>query len=289
MKPNNRSLSQVLALLSLVVLCGGCGDPLVDVQAIEKPRILGARLVSADNSSALILEAETEIELLIADPGGVRTARLAYQFCEAADSMRGVPYCDGQILSEGEIDTATGPIFVRGEAGLAAGRRLALIGVACLESEPLLTADPIDWACSGEDTALSLSFNTSVAANSVPNRNPNLAKASAQLADLPLDLDFQPGRAACTPEGPSAEREGEYKVTFVLGDDARETDEEVQVSHFSTRGLFERPFSFIEKDQPAELEVTWKAPSSAGAAQMLFVVRDGRGGVSWLGTDVCVN
>jgi hypothetical protein len=42
-------------------------------------------------------------------------------------------------------------------------------------------------------------------------------------------------------------------------------------------------------DSELTAKLTWKAPTSAGPAYFYFVVRDMRGGVSWLERSVCVN
>jgi hypothetical protein len=91
-----------------------------------------------------------------------------------------------------------------------------------------------------------------------------------------------------------------HSISITLPEAAREEHrlaiqglvlESLQISHFSDAGLLERRFSNVAPDSESlENQLDWSAPaeaSSADSARFYFVVRDLRGGLSWLERSVC--
>lgn len=279
-------MSRVAAVAALMLLAG-CEDPLKVAQVLEEPRILGVRLAGPDDRATLEPGQTAELEVLLAGPEGRVGARLAYQLCEAAASERGVPYCAAEPFAQATVDFDGTPLAVDVPAELEPAVRLALLGIACLEGEPELAADPLDWSCSGGDAGLRFSFDAESRATEVGNLNPDLSELSLSISGIALSAAA--GSAACERGTAVLLAEATHDVRIALGERAREPQESLQLSHFSTDGRFERQYSFVAVEQPPEVTLTWRAPAAGTALQQYLVVRDGRGGTSWLGFNVCAD
>jgi hypothetical protein len=84
------------------------------------------------------------------------------------------------------------------------------------------------------------------------------------------------------------ETRSKHELTIELGESARELGESIQLSHFSTAGLLDRPFTFFDLDQPLATSIEWDAPTASRPVKHYLVIRDGRGGVSFASFSVCV-
>jgi hypothetical protein len=276
------------SLIALVVLLSlGCEDPLKVAQVLEEPRILGVRLTAAGAQSSLEPGQDAELELLLAGPEGRVAARLAYQLCEAAESERGVPFCMGAALVEGIVALDGSPIALAIPAELEPGTPLALLGIACLAAEPRLTGDPLDWSCSDGEPGLRFSFDAHTSSPDAVNLNPDLSGVSLTISGVPVRPSA--GQGVDCEGAPIVAADIEHEVTFELGEDAREARESLQLSHFSSRGRFERHYSFVAPEQQPEARLSWRAPSAGTTLEQHLVVRDGRGGVSWLSFSLCTD
>lgn len=265
-----------------------CSEPLKEPQQIQDPRVLGVRFSNAADESVVVPGEGSEIEVLFTGPEGPQSGRIAYQLCEAADSSRGVPFCSGATYLEGVSEDTASPLFLAPRDELEEAQRLAFLGMICLGSAPSLAPEPLDWSCSGSEEGYRLSFDGTTAGQDAPNQNPNLSQVSLEIADFPLPSDLLNDEASCSDSVPVVAANSENDVLIQLGADSREVGEELQLSHFSTKGLFERPYSFIEPDADPTTVVSWLAPGQSGPTKQYLVVRDGRGGVSWLSFSVCV-
>jgi hypothetical protein len=140
------------------------------------------------------------------------------------------------------------------------------------------------------------------------NHHPTLADALVEI-DGAAWLAPADAAASCAATAPSAElpqftaRSGDHRIVIALSGDDRDPlvdstgllppFENLQLSHFSTAGLLERPFSVIDGGaQRLDVQVTWTAPNSAPEGGLLtrfyFVVRDLRGGVDWIVRQACI-
>lgn len=281
--------------LVLLLPLWSCADALKDAQTLEEPRVLGVRLATADDQASPPPGQDAAFEVLLAGPGGTLDARLAYQLCRAESSTRGVPFCAGPALAEGTVplDGTSIPLAIPGD--LASGAPLALLAVACLTSEPRLNKEPLDWRCAGDEPALRFSFDARAGGSDFSNRNPDLAELTVSLDGSDVALDELRAPASCDGDAPTIGANAIHRVAISLGASAREPNdgssdtalEALQLSHFSTGGSFERQFSFVDADQPAEAALTWRAPAAGVPVKQYLVVRDGRGGVSWTSWSVC--
>lgn len=274
------------AILLPLGLLLSCEDPLKPAQRIDEARVLAARVSTATDDASLVPGEGAEAEALLAGPEGPLTARLAYRVCPAAESQRGVPYCAGDVIAAGTIDAA-GPVAFELPPTLEGGARLALLGAACLDGEPALSDAPLDWSCSGGAEPLGFTFDA-YTLDATPQANPDLAGLSVKLAQTSVELSPASAAATCDAGAPELAAGETHVVELELGDGAREPRETLQLSHFSTRGDFERHFSFVEPEQEPRISLTWKAPNEAGPVKQYLVVRDGRGGVSWATWNFCV-
>jgi hypothetical protein len=286
-----RSVSGVVFLL----LAGACEDPLKDAQRLEEPRVIGVRVSTESGYASLEAGTPAAVEVLLAGPEGPLDARLAFELCEAADSDRGVPYCARTAFVTRTVETLREPIVVDVPAEVPFGARLALLGVACPSGEPALAGTPLEWHCGGDGTPLRLSFDASVRTQRFTHRNPDLSELLLGIGGVPVPLDDPHAAPACdgrTPEVPAATR---HHVVWHVGAAAREPgdgsetfrDESLQLSHFSSAGRFERSLSFIDEVEEPVVSLDWDAPEAGVPVKLYLVVRDGRGGVSWVSASVC--
>jgi hypothetical protein len=273
-------------LLSLL-LTSACEDPLKHGQRLEEPRVLGARVVSETGEASLTPGAGATVELLAAGPEGPIDARLAFEFCEAAASDRGVPYCARPAFAEGVVDTLSVPIAVSVPEDVPVGARLAFLGAACEAGNPVLDGAPLGWSCSADREPLRLSFDAYTRTQSFGHQNPDLSGLLLEIAGGEIPLDDPRSPPSCSGGVPSVAARAEERVRWHLGESARETGESLQISHFSTAGHFERQQSFVDELEEPEVGLAWETPAAEVAAKLYLVVRDGRGGVSWATASVC--
>lgn len=275
------------AILLIFGLLLGCEDPLKPAQRIDDPRVLAARVSGADGSANLAPGEVAQAEVLLAGPEGPLMARLAYRVCAAASSQRGVPYCADEPFADGKAASSAEALPFKVPATLASGVRLALLGAVCLDGEPELGDAPLDWSCSSGAQPLGFSFDA-YTLSSAPQANPDLTTLTVEVAHNRVDLSPASSAATCETAAADVAVGEQHVVQIELGEAAREANETLQISHFSTRGDFERHFSFVEPGQEPRFSLTWTAPSEAGPVKQYLVVRDGRGGVSWVTWNVCV-
>lgn len=277
-----------MAGVCLAALLGGCGDPLKDAQRIEESRVLAVQIEGPGGTATPSAGEDATVRFLLAGPDGPEPAQVAYRVCEAADSARGVPYCVGDTLAEGVLRAGSSvpeldftlPLDATPES------RLAVLGVVCVKGDPSLGIDPEDFTCSGGNRPLRLSFDAYVG-GSERNRNPDLSQLSVVISGQAVSLSDPDAHPSCD-EGTVMVGAGEsHQVVVSLGSESREDDEWLQVSHFATRGKFERQYTVIEPGESASATLDWKAPDVGVASAHYLVVRDGLGGVAFATWHVC--
>jgi hypothetical protein len=135
--------------------------------------------------------------------------------------------------------------------------------------------------------------------DSASNENPDLGPAR-----LLLDGDlWQADSQDCDEAGVlGVDADGAaHVIELELTEEAREPQdrfldgvsvETLQISHFATAGLLERRFSSVSPDSDDFVQhLSWSAPSDEDGPDRVgfyFVVRDQRGGASWLTRTVCI-
>jgi hypothetical protein len=280
----NRASCHLCAALCLT----GCDDPLKPAELIEEARVLGVRVSTAEGAASLPPAATARAEVLLADAEGPLTARLAYRLCVAADSQRGVPRCVGASIAEGVADRGADGVDFQLPASLAADQRLALLGVGCTQSEPALAEAPLDWACSGGEPPLGFSFDVWSQSPELQNQNPNLDELRVTVAGALVPHEDPQVPPSCEPSAVELSAGETHRLELELGESVREDGEALQLSHFSTRGDYERHYSFVSAGARPTIALSWKAPRESTPVKQYLVVRDGRGGVGWAAWSFCV-
>src|SRR5688572_10849368 len=226
--------------------------------------------------------------------------------CVAESSAFGVPFCRDEPLTSVEQSepSATAPSIaftVPDAETLGDAKKLAVLAIFCDSGTVELGNDLESTTCSGAAIVQKASFDVILAGDETTNDNPNLA-------DAVLEIDGEPWAAGSdtvdcsSDDAPRLPADGqEHQVTLAMGEDVREVKpaeldeveaESLQISHLSTLGEFDHRFSGVEpEDTNLTVAVPWKAPGeldSATPASFYFVVRDDRGGVSWLARTLCI-
>jgi hypothetical protein len=273
-------------LLGFALTTLACEDALEPAQRIDQPRVLGVRVSTERGEASLVPGKPANLEFLLAGPDGPQPARIAYRFCEAASSERGVPYCEQEPWAEGVANVVDGPVALDVPAALGPGLRLALLGVACAEGEPTLADASLDHGCSGNADPLRFSFDAWTLENA-PQLNPDLTGLVVTLGDENVHSSGADAAPTCDDATPALEAAQSHTLSIELGAAAAPANE-LQISLFSTRGKLERQFSFVAAEQEPRVVMTWQAPAEAGPVKQYLVARDGAGGVSWATWNVCV-
>lgn len=283
------------SLLPALLMLSACEDPLKEAQRLQEPRVLGVRLSSGDDRAELSPEAPAQLEFLLAGPAGpVAEARVAYALCVAADTERGVPRCSREPFASGSAELDGGAIAFDAPAGIAAGTRLALLGVICLRSEPELASSPLDWRCSDGGEPLRLSFDARMAGEELANRNPDLSALSIRVGGVAIPPEAAGVTPGCGAGATTLDRQQASSIEVELGELAREpargafAGESLQLSHFASDGRLQRHYSFIAPGEAPATALRFEPPSNGGPLKQYLVVRDDRGGVSWASFSFCV-
>lgn len=280
--------SGAFAVFALALL-GACEDPLKQAQLLEEPRVLGVRVATRGDYASLLPGEPASLQVLLAGPDGGVSGRLAYRLCEAADSVRGVPYCAAAPFVEDSVDLDGAAFEAPLPDALEPDARLALLGAVCLTGEPELTDDAAASRCSDGTEPLRFSFDARVGGDDFANLNPELSALQVLVGDVPVPLDAVGAPATCDAAAPSVDAGAAHGIVLELGDGARDDDaESLQLSHFATAGEYARTFSFVEPGKALRARVEWQPPAAETPVKHYVVVRDGRGGVSWATFSLCV-
>ena len=303
-----RSPTKLGALCSLLSLVS-CGDPIKEAQRVEELRVLGAQVsVDDDEARATVMPGEAaHVEWLLADPTGLAPLAVwSMQVCVAEETSYGVPFCRDAPFMTAEVSELSNlpPLLdftVPDSAALASATRLAVLALFCDGGQPNLSDDFESSTCDGATTVQRASFDIFLDNGDAPNHNPDLTGSRLSLGSAPWD--DSPGTPDCNdpnlltlPAG-----SGEHLIELVLPESAREPQvrefdeidlESLQISHVASLGRLDRPFSSIApEDTSFTIQLPWEAPESLPQpmlASFYFVVRDGRGGASWLSRSLCV-
>ena len=270
-------------------LLAACEDPLKQAQVLEEPRVLGVRVATSDDHSSLLPGEPALLEVLAAGPDGAVSARLAYRLCEAADSVRGVPYCAAAPFAEAKDDLDGSPIEAVLPEWLEPDARLALLGAVCLTGEPELGDDSTASSCADGTEPLRFSFDARMTGDDFANLNPDLSALEVLVDGVMVPLYTPDAQPACDETTSRIDANTAHDIVFALGDAARDdVNESLQLSHVATAGEYARTFSFVEPSKPLHASVEWQSPAVDTPVRHYVVVRDGRGGVSWATFSLCV-
>lgn len=278
--------------LSLGLTHLACGDPLKDPQALENIRALGVRVQAESGPATPAAGEATQVSFLLAGPDGPVDLEVAFEVCPAVDAARGVAPCADSPWASGSAQVADDtPVidFVVPE-DVSGETRFVVHAVACSSGNAELAPDPLDWSCSDGSEPVKVSFDAWTAGDET-NQNPELAASSLFVGEQQLALEEIGMVPSCDADVPRVKTNTTETMRLTLPETAREeTDsgEALQISHFSTSGLLERQFSILDVEEDLTVSIDWETPEEPGPAKHYVVVRDGRSGVSWLSSSVCV-
>lgn len=284
-----RCLRSVALLLfgASVLLQAACGDPIKESQKIEEARVLAVRVEDAEGHSTVSAGETVVLSLLVAGPAGPVALRSSLELCPAIESSRGVPVCATEERQRAELPAATEPRFELEVPDTWEPGRTAVRLALCESGTPSLAEDPLDWSCSDGSRVLRASWDFELTEPGEEEEHPNLAGLSVQLDDAEASLEDVSLEPACE-QVPSVAVGSRVPVRLAFAEGVREADEVLQVSHFSTRGTFERPTSIVDPEEESAVELEFEAGASPGPLKQYVVVRDGRGGVSFASWSVCI-
>lgn len=282
---------------SLVVLA--CDDPLRDPALIDRPRALAARVeVVGDATRATPRVGESvRVRWLLLGPNGPLSVAGELHACVDADVSSGVPRCEGAaytravvarpVVAQPAPPASTEPVatFTVPVAG-----RLLVRGAFCEAGRPVLPAgfDADDYLAARCDSGavpllVSSTIDVAVDQESV-NRNPDATTLQRSLSGVRIAAVLSP----CS-DGTSLKSGTTALVRLTVPEALAEPGESLLVQHLTSAGKLQRAWSTPGPgDRELTLELT--APTVAVATELSLtqVVRDGRGGVSWVTDQLCV-
>jgi len=301
---NERFLSRVPAALGLgltLVATSACDDPLSSVEAIDKTRVVGAKIeVAGDPTRAAPLPGEdVVVRFLVLSPDPAPSFAYALTACVAADSASDLTTCAGEPLataaSLAPVPDAPSIAFVA-PADAPLETRLAVLGNVCSSGAalPSEAAGTCDDGLAVRATTLDFYMDD----GSHPNTNPALTSVSFDGTELGPETALT-ADCAELPAIPAGGKHGlNVKVDEASRDPVeRETGadpgrESLLFSYFVSRGDVDHAFSGIEStDTTSSTGAIWTAPGSIDAptlARFVIVVRDGRGGSDFTERRICL-
>ncbi|HEV8550650.1 MAG TPA: hypothetical protein VGQ57_16505 [Polyangiaceae bacterium] len=289
----------VLAVVSLGLF--GCDDPLSQVEAIDKTRVVAAKVeVGGDPTRAAPLPGEdVTVRFLVIAPNPTPDLAYALTACVAADSAVDLTTCAGEPLATAASlspGSDAPSIVFPAPADATGDERLAVLGGVCPDGVAL--PDAAATRCADGSAVLGTTLDFSMDDGAHPNTNPALTSFRFDGAEL------GPGSAATTDcaELPSV-RSGSPKHRLNVDVDPSSRDpiarasssdparESLLVSYFVTRGDMDHAWSAIDADASSNTTGSlWSAPTvtAPALARFVVVVRDGRGGSDFLERRVCI-
>lgn len=234
---------------------GACGDSPGHAWLVDRPRVLGARVQGG------------EVTWLVVAPAAPSRFAWSFAACAAPAGNYAAPRCAGAIASAGSGtssgDEAKMPVGALPEPGL-------VLAAFCEgDAPPALDPHAFEAICPSGAPALLASVKSPVPGNAVPTLAEDAARA---------------------PEGCVAPDAPDQALAFRFEDAQREPGEELLLGMFVTGGELDRTYEVLEATEPAPktVSVPWKPPASEGDVRVFFVLRDGRGGTSFVARTVCV-
>jgi hypothetical protein len=296
-------MSRLIQYLPLTALLVACGDPIKHVELIEEPRVLAARAeVMGDEERAAPNPGETvRLRWLVAAPEGDPLSGFSLEACAIPEHAHGFVSCADAPFARGAGDASqANPEFsftLPADWDAEAQPRVAVLGNLCANGAGAETG------CA-TGVALPVSFDSFLAGAERTNMNPNIPAEAIALDGVTWPSGDMPS-GACSGLGlPEISLGGgQHQIQISLPDSVREAlprhssvdaaREELRISHFSSLGELERPFSEILPEETAvSASVGWKPPKSAAPdgelVRFWFVVRDLRGGSDFTERALCL-
>lgn len=299
----------------------GCDDPIQRGWLVDRSRLLGAR-IEATNDPARATVAPSEkatVKWLLASPRGAAAKErvsFAYAICASPTGNFPSPKCEGPVLGSGSGNTTAdddGLVAIEIDAppGAAVGdaKELLMLSAFCVDETPstiALDARSFEATCSVATAktllgSVNLHVRPAPGAAETDNDNPAI-----DTGDILLDGQVLGAPRACTPDVPVIlSNAGERTLVFHFHDEQRQiastpqnTRESLVLSHVVTAGELDRQYSALDPEEPApkDVEIKWTPPGAeevpadgtSRLVDILFILRDGRGGTAFARRAVCV-
>jgi hypothetical protein len=277
-----------------------CDEPLKSVELVVEPRLLGARVeVAGEPERAAPLAGETAtVSLLVASPALEPSLGFALAVCPAEPRSGARSSCAAepfaQVLSESG-DAPVPSLTFDVPDDIDPNGNLLVLGIVCPDGSPVSDGQ----SCDGPDPGTPVSLEFELARDDDVNLNPTLQPEAIFFDDQ--DWPEIPAiEGDCAGLG-FAEVEVSSRHTFEVDLDAGDRDallqtddldptrESLQLSHFATAGDLSRAFETIHwHSNELVRTTTWTAPKEPGLVRFWLVLRDFRGGSSFVTRSVCV-
>jgi hypothetical protein len=260
---------------------GACTAPPEPAWRLDRPRVLGAEVAAlVEPARASLAPGErVRVDIVTASRALAKEAfsTHALRVCPA-DPNTSTFACRGPDLRFEESGSRDPSLTF--DAPPAPGQ-LLVFGVMCAGGAARVDPTALAGTCDGEGQELAIR----VEVGGPPNARPAFDEGSARVGTTVLVAnDDCQGRAL-----PADGRK--YTLSIQLAPGSREDGDDPTVSHLATHGDLERLYS--TPDVEGAFRVDWTAPSSLGApreaARFHFVLRDGRGGTTFLTRSVCLS
>jgi len=289
------------ALAIAAVATSACDEPLSAVEAIDRTRVVGARVeVAGDPTRAAPLPGEdVVVRFLVVAPDPAPTFAYALSACVAADAATDLTTCAGEPLATAAsltpIPSAPSISFVA-PADASGDERLAVLGDVCSSGIGLPAAGA--RSCDDGSEVRSTTLDFSMDDGSHPNTNPALTSVALDGVELPPETGLSTDCAEL-PGVPSGALE--HRLNVSVDESSRDeieresatgpTRESLLVSYFVSRGELDHAWGGIESDDPSSTTgALWSAPNvdTPALARFVVVVRDGRGGSDFTERRLCI-
>lgn len=277
-----------------------CDDPLKSVELVAEPRVLGARVeVEGEPERAAPLPGESAtVSFLVVAPELEPSLGFALAVCPAEPRNGARSSCADEpfaVVASGDGEAAVASLTFEVPGELDPSGNLLVLGIVCPGGSPAGDGQSCDGAEAG--TPVSLEFE--LARDDDVNFNPALQPEAIffddqEWPDIPV-TDGDCGGLGL-PEVEAGSRHT-FEVDLDAGDrdalpqssDLDPTRESLQLSHFTTGGDLSRAFETIHWDSDELVRVTsWTAPRQPGLVRFWLILRDFRGGSSFVTRSVCV-
>jgi hypothetical protein len=294
----NRAQRSVLALALLAQ--SACDDPLSQVEAIDKTRVVGAKVeVAGDATRAAPLPGEDVfVRFLVVAPDPAPSFAYELAACVAADSASDLTTCAGEPFATSASLTPTpdAPSIAFVAPPTATGNeRLAVLGAICASGVGL----PAEGAaeCDDGSAILRTTLDFSMDDGSHPNTNPTLTSVAFDGDELAAetaasaDCAELPGFAGGSKHRLGVSVDPSSRDALDRANEADPARESLLVSYFVTRGDLDHAFGAIDaRDTSSATSAIWTAPavSEPVLARFVVVVRDGRGGSDFAERRLCI-
>lgn len=272
-------------LVTAIVGFAGCTKAPEPASRLDRPRVLGAEVYAESEPARSSVRAGERVHV------DVRTASRVLS--RGAFATHGLRVC--AVGPDPRADACVGPDLAFVESGdpdakivfdaPAGAPDVVVFGIFCAGPAARLVPGALAGSCDG---APGQEVAIRVDVGGPPNLRPAFDEASARVDGVALS----PDDACASPGAITLPADGAKHTLFVAAaPSAIEPGDDIVVSHVATHGELDRLYSL--PDASRVFSVEWSAPSSLGqareTARFVLVLRDGRGGTTFLTRTVCLS